>query len=166
MILPNNGNVILTAQQVDAIATDVAVRVVPTRNLPQGITALLAFDPGVDLDGNCARMDGRHRAGHALEVTRAVRDSTANGHEIKAGDVLGIVDDGIREVGDRRARRHRGGARGGRRGPGAGHRLPRRRRTAADADALVERLRERSPQTEFEVHDGGQEHYSYVLSLE
>jgi dihydroxyacetone kinase-like predicted kinase len=99
-------------------------------------------------------------------VTRAVRDSSAGGREIKAGDVLGILDDEIREVGadengvieavlgsvdqaPELVTVYRGGD-----------------VTSADADVLVERLRARFPKTEFEVHDGGQEHYSYVLSLE
>jgi DAK2 domain fusion protein YloV len=166
ILLPNNGNVILTAEQVDGLIDDCEVRVVPTRNLPQGISALLALEPDSSLDANCARMTAAIEHVHALEVTRAIRDSTANGHEIKAGDVLGILDDEIREVGGdessvieavlgsaEQAQElvtvYRGGD-----------------ATAADADTLVAALRARFPQTEFEVHDGGQEHYSYVLSLE
>ena len=52
ILLPNNGNVILTAEQVDPLADGCEVRVVPTRNLPQGISALLAFDPAASLDEN------------------------------------------------------------------------------------------------------------------
>ncbi len=138
----------------------------PTRNLPQGITALLALEPDSPLDANASRMTAAIEHVHALEVTRAVRDSTANGHDIKEGDVLGIFDDEIREVGQDEpgvieavlgsveqapelVTVYRGGD-----------------VTAADADALVERMRARFPNTEFELHDGGQEHYSYVLSLE
>jgi uncharacterized protein len=166
VLLPNNANVILTAEQVDGLVDDVDVTVVPTRNLPQGISALLALEPDSALDANRARMEAAIGHVRALEVTRAVRASTANGYDIKEGDVLGILDDEIREVGDdehqvieallRAAGEapelvtvYRGGA-----------------ASAADADQLVEALRAEFPTTEFEVHDGGQEHYSYVLSLE
>jgi DAK2 domain fusion protein YloV len=166
VLLPNNGNVILTAQQVDGLVDDVMVRVVPTRNLPQGISALLALEPDGALDANCSRMAGAIEHVHALEVTRAVRDSSVNGHDISEGDVLGILDDEITEVGgDERGvieRVLRGVAeppelvtvyRGG-------------EVDEADAEGLVAALREGFPSTEFELHVGGQEHYSYVLSLE
>ncbi|MGH7722379.1 MAG: DAK2 domain-containing protein [Candidatus Dormibacteria bacterium] len=166
ILLPNNGNVILTAEQVDSLIEDCEVRVVPTRNLPQGISALLALEPDSPIDANCSRMTAAIQHVHALEVTRAVRASTANGRHIEEGDVLGILDDEIREVGgdpsevieavlgsvDRPPELvtvYRGGD-----------------VTSADADALVASLRDTFPQTEFELHDGGQEHYSYVLSLE
>jgi uncharacterized protein len=166
ILLPNNGNVILTAEQVDGLIDDCEVRVVPTRNLPQGISALLALEPDAALDANQSRMTAAIEHVHALEVTRAVRDSTSHGRDIKEGDVLGILDDEIREVGTDETgvieavlgsveqppelvTAYRGGD-----------------VTAADADALVTALRERFPKTEFELHDGGQEHYSYVLSLE
>ncbi len=166
VLLPNNANVILTAEQVDGLIDDVDVTVVPTRNLPQGISALLALEPDSTVDVNSARMTAAIAHVHALEVTRAVRDSTAAGREIREGDVLGILDDEIRAVGAdetsviaevlREADEpvelvtvYRGGD-----------------ASAADAEALVEALRAEFGQTEFELHDGGQEHYAYVLSLE
>jgi uncharacterized protein len=166
VLLPNNGNVILTAEQVDGLVDDVNVGVVPTRNLPQGISALLALEPDAGLDANCSRMAAAIEHVHALEVTRAVRNSTAGGRRIKAGDVLGILDDEITEVGaDERsvieAVLHREAKapelvtayRGG-------------NIDAAAAEALVDGLRSAFPATEFELHAGGQEHYAYVLSLE
>ncbi len=99
VLLPNNSNVILTAEQVDGLVDDVEVRVVPTRNLPQGITALLALEPDAGVEANSSRMAAAVEDVHALEVTRAVRSSTAGGRRIKAGDVLGILDDEIAEVG-------------------------------------------------------------------
>jgi DAK2 domain fusion protein YloV len=166
VLLPNNGNVILTAEQVDGLVEECEVRVVPTRNLPQGISALLALEPDAGLEANVERMTAAIEHVHALEVTRAVRDSASNGHHIKAGDVLGILDDEIREVGSDEA-----GVIGAVLGSAdAPPELVTVYRggdvTAADADALAAGLRERFTQTAFEVHDGGQEHYSYVLSLE
>ncbi|MDQ2960032.1 MAG: DAK2 domain-containing protein [Candidatus Dormibacteraeota bacterium] len=166
ILLPNNRNVILTAQQVDGLVDDVAVRVVPTQNLPQGISALLALDPDASLDTNAERMEHAIGHVHALEVTRAVRDSNVNSQDIKEGDVLGILDDEIVEVGDDEGAViaavlesaedkpelvtvYRGGV-----------------VTDAAAQELVGALQTRFVDIEFELHDGGQEHYTYVLSLE
>ena len=101
ILLPNNGNVILTAEQVDPLAEGCEVRVVPTRNLPQGISALLAFDPAASLDENAKRMLAAIATVRAVEVTHAVRDTSVNGHDIKTRRC------------DRRGRRrdHRGGQR-------------------------------------------------------
>jgi dihydroxyacetone kinase-like predicted kinase len=166
VLLPNNGNVILTAEQVNGLVDDVEVGVVPTRNLPQGISALLALEPESGLAANCARMTGAIEHVHALEVTRAVRDSAANGQGIKAGDVLGILDDEITEVGAD----ERGVIEAVLRAVEPAPELVTVYRggdvTSTDADELVVGLRSDFPGIEFELHDGGQEHYSYVLSLE
>ena len=166
VLLPNNKNVILTAQQVDGLIDDVEVRVVPTRNLPQGVSALLALEPEAGLDANCTRMAGAIENVHAVEVTRAVRDSSVNGHDIREGDVLGILDDQISVVGQEE-RAVIDSVLGDL--PAAPELVTVYRGedvAAADAEALVAGLRERFPSTEFEVHEGGQEHYSYILSLE
>jgi fatty acid kinase len=166
VLLPNNGNVILTAQQVDALAGDIAVRVVPTKSLPQGIAALLAYDAAAGLDENCTRMEDAMRGVRGVEVTRAVRDSTSNGREIRTGDVIAIVDDEITEVGTEYLPVIDGVI---------GHApvqpelvtVYRGEEVGADeAEELVGALRERHPSVEFELHEGGQEHYPYVLSLE
>jgi uncharacterized protein len=166
ILLPNNGNVILTAEQVNPLAEGCEVRVVPSRNLPQGISALLAFDPTATLDENCERMLAAIATVRAVEVTHAVRDTSVNGLTIKVGDVIAVVDDEITQVGNdyltvieavlasqesalELVTVYRGDE-----------------VTAADADALVGTLRETHAGTEFELHVGGQEHYPYVLSLE
>jgi dihydroxyacetone kinase-like predicted kinase len=166
ILLPNNSNVILTAEQVNALAGGSDVRVLPTRSLPQGISALLAFDPAADIDSNVERMQAAMQAVRGVEITRAVRDSSADGKEIKTGDVIGIVDGKITEVGleylpviegviDAQPQApelvtvYRGGE-----------------VTEPEAEALLGALRQRHPKTEFELHVGGQDHYPYVLSLE
>jgi len=166
IILPNNGNVILTAQHVDALAGEVTVRVVPTRTLPQGITALLALDPGGDLASNCSRMEEAIAGVTTVEVTHAVRDSTADGQEIRAGDVIAVVDDRITQVGTDHLTVVEAVLEDAPREPelvtvyrGAGV-------DAEQAEALVGALRRKHPDVEFEVHDGGQDHYPYILSLE
>jgi dihydroxyacetone kinase-like predicted kinase len=166
ILLPNNGNVILTAEQVDPLADDCEVRVVPTRNLPQGISALLAFDPTASLAENAERMLAAIATVRAVEVTHAVRDTTVNGHDIKVGDVIAVVNDEITEVGDDylgvidavlTAEEHAPELVTVYRGDDV---------SAADADTLVETLRAKHAGVEFEVQTGGQEHYPYVLSLE
>src|ERR1700730_1189034 len=99
ILVPNNGNVILTAEQVNPLAVGCEVRVVPTRNLPQGISALLAFDPSASLDENAERMLAAIATVRAVEVTHAVRDTSVNGHDIKLGDVIAVVGEEITEVG-------------------------------------------------------------------
>jgi hypothetical protein len=166
VMLPNNSNVILTAQQVDGLVDDVEVRVVPTRNLPQGITALLALEPDAGLDANSSRMAAAVEDVHALEVTRAVRNSTAGGRRIRAGDVLGILDDDIAEVGADERSVIEAVLRGLEMVPELVTVYRGGNVDEASAQALVEGLRATFPATEFELHAGGQEHYSYVLSLE
>jgi DAK2 domain fusion protein YloV len=166
IILPNNGNVIMTALQVDDLASDVAVRVVPTRSLPQGITALLALDPGGDLATNCARMEEAIAGVVTVEITRAVRDSTADGHDIHAGDVIAVVDDRITQVGEDILPVVEAVLDDAGREPEL---ITVYRGAEIDEEAaeqFVDALRRRHPDVEFEVHDGGQEHYPYILSLE
>ena len=166
ILLPNNGNVILTAEQVDPLAEGCEVRVVPTRNLPQGISALLAFDPTASLEENVERMQVAVAAVRAVEVTHAVRDSSVNGHDIKLGDVIAVVDDVITQVGDEylgvidavlKAQTEKPELVTVYRGDEV---------SEADAESLVEALRRSNPAVEFELQAGGQEHYPYVLSLE
>lgn len=166
IILPNNKNVILTAQQVHQLAGDIDVRVVPSRNLPQGISALLALDPSSDVESNCRRMEEALTAVHSLEVTRAVRASSANGRDIKTGDVIALYDGKIVAAGSEDLaviEEVLGGADASPelitvyRGAGV---------DASAAQALVDSLQRTHPGTEFELHEGGQEHYPYILSLE
>ncbi len=166
VILPNNGNVIMTAEQVQHLAEGIDVRVAPSRNVPQGISAMLAIDPGVDGTVNARRMTEAMPRVSAVEVTRAVRDSTANGLHIGAGDVIALVDDEIVQAGDDEA--------------GVIEAVLRNQETPpelvtvywgaqvdeAAAAAVVDRLRHGFPETDFELHRGGQDHYPYILSLE
>ncbi|HEX6539564.1 MAG TPA: DAK2 domain-containing protein [Candidatus Dormibacteraeota bacterium] len=166
VMLPNNANVILTAEQVNSLADGHDVTVVPTSNLPQGISALLAFDPTADLETNRRHMLSAIEKVQAVEVTRAVRDSLADGKEIKEGDVIAVVDGRIAGVGSdyasvvEAAMRERSGEPELvtlYRGDGV---------SGDEAEALVEELRRTHPSTEFEIQRGGQEHYPFVLSLE
>jgi fatty acid kinase len=99
LVLPNNGNVIMTAQQV-AELTRKRVRVVPTRSLPQGIAALFAFDFSADLEANANAMSHALKQVQTIEVTRAVRASEVDGLKIAENDVIGLLNDRIVEKGD------------------------------------------------------------------
>lgn len=102
IVLPNNGNVVLTAQQAADMATK-QVRVVPTKSIPQGIAALAAFTFGADLDTNAADMTEAATAARTGEVTRAVRAATIGGVAVKAGQVIGLMDDVLTVSGTDRA---------------------------------------------------------------
>ncbi len=166
ILLPNNGNVILTAEQVDPLAEGCEVRVVPTRNLPQGISALLAFDPAASLAENAERMLAAIATVRAVEVTHAVRDTTVNGHDIKAGDVIAVVDDEITEVGDDYLSVIDAVLSSQETAPELVTVYRGEDVSDADAGKLVETLRSTHSGVEFEIQTGGQEHYPYVLSLE
>ncbi|MCR5610074.1 MAG: DAK2 domain-containing protein [Lachnospiraceae bacterium] len=98
-ILPNNGNIILTAQQAKSIVEDKNILVVPTKNVPQGITSLITFIPDMSAEENLDAMTeaiGNVKSG---QVTYAVRDTNMDGKEIKQGDIMGIGDKVIQSVG-------------------------------------------------------------------
>jgi len=90
-LLPNNGNVILTARQA-AEMSGRSVTVIPTRSIPQGLAALLAFNEAETAERNEERMRGAAESVRSGEVTLAVRDSTIGGLSIREGDYIGIMD--------------------------------------------------------------------------
>ena len=99
LILPDNGNIVMAAQSA-AGAAGIPARVVPAKSVPQGFSAMFAFDPDGDIDDNVASMSDMLAQVHDGEVTHAVRDSAAaDGTPIHSGDVIGIADNEIRVVG-------------------------------------------------------------------
>jgi len=97
IILPNNKNIILTAEQTKQL-TKKNVIVLPTKTIPQGITALLAFNPISSIEENEQNMNQSIKNVISGEVTYAVRDSKWNGTYIREGDILGIVDGKLTEI--------------------------------------------------------------------
>ena len=91
VVLPNNGNVILTAEQAAGMSPR-HVAVVPSTSIPVGLAAMVAFDPGSDAVGNARAMQDAIAGVHSAEVTRAVRDSELDGVEVRKGQAMGIVD--------------------------------------------------------------------------
>jgi DAK2 domain fusion protein YloV len=104
LVLPNNPNVKLAAQQAAALVPDKRVTVVPTRNAAEGIAALLGMDPAKGADENAAVMLAAARAIQSLQVTDAVRDARIGGKKVKKGQTIVLdPDDGLMAVGgDRR----------------------------------------------------------------
>lgn len=98
IILPNNKNIILTAEQVDELV-DIPVTVIPTRTIPQGLSALLGFQSDADPDENKQNMIEAYQGVRSGEITYAIRDSKVNGHDISKGDFLGILEGKIDAVG-------------------------------------------------------------------
>jgi DAK2 domain fusion protein YloV len=166
VILPNNSNVIMTAEQT-AKLTEKEVLVVPTRSMQAGLTAAVAYDkrgPGAD---NVREMRAAIASLVTAEVTRAVRDSLVDGVQIKAQDFIGLVDERVviashelEPVVEEVAARLLNGGR---------EVLTALLGDDPNADRLtktVDRLRARYPGVEIDVHQGGQPFYPLLLSAE
>ncbi len=166
LLLPDNSNVILTAQQVPQL-TRKRVAVIPARNLPQGIAAVLAFDFRAPLEQNARAMAAALERVQAIEVTHAVRDSAVDGLAIHRGDVIGLLNDKVVAAGGTPAEI-------------VGRVLARldlsRFATltvytgesvdAREGHALAKDLRDRFPGLEVDLHEGRQAHYPYVIAVE
>lgn len=98
-ILPNNKNIILAATQAQSLVEDKNVVIIPTTTVPQGISAIIGFDPDADAEENEENMKDIIECVKTGEVTYAVRDTSINGITIKVDDIMGIDDDGIKKVG-------------------------------------------------------------------
>lgn len=99
IILPNNKNIILVAEQVRKLLGVSKVSFVPTTNMAQGLAALLHFDPERGLEENTAVMGREAREAVSGSITAAVRDSVVHGMPVKKGEYLGILNDRIVCVG-------------------------------------------------------------------
>ena len=169
IILPNNKNIVLTAQQAAEMARvqGFDVRVVPTVTVPQGINALLALNPQGDLDAVAEAMDTRRHDISTAEVTTATRSVEIDGVVAKAGQIIGLIDGDLVHAGDdldsvviELAEQMQVGERELITlyyGNGV---------SAEQAEALAGQLRARYTDQEVEVILGGQPHYHYILSAE
>lgn len=92
IVLPNNKNIILTASQIKEL-TSKEVEVIPSRTLPQGITALLSFNYENSLPENIQCMSEAIKSVKSVEITTAARSTQVNGIKIKEGQAIGIIDD-------------------------------------------------------------------------
>ena len=98
-ILPNNKNIILAAEQARDLTEDKKIVVLPTKTIPQGISAMIGYMPEASVDENAENMKDAYQDIASGQVTYAVRDTSIDGKEIHNGDIMGINDDGIAAVG-------------------------------------------------------------------
>jgi DAK2 domain fusion protein YloV len=164
VVLPNNGNVIMSAEQAAANAAK-AVRVVTTRSIQAGLAALVSFDPALTAADNAAAMQETLHGVVTGAVTIASRDVQLNGVDVKAGKWLGLAegeavaggetfDDAARAVLDALLSEPRGVLT-----LLAGEQAP-------ALDGVIEHVRATHPDLELDVHDGGQPHYPLLLAAE
>lgn len=95
ILLPNNSNIVLAAQQAADVMEDYNVHVIPTKTIPQGLSACIMFNPDVEFDINLAEMNDAIALVKTGQVTYAIKDTTFEGMEIKAGDYMGIKEKDI-----------------------------------------------------------------------
>lgn len=98
-ILPNNKNIVLAANQAKDLTKDKDIIVIPTKTVPQGITAIINYMPEEDVDTNMETMLEEIKNVKTGQVTYAVRDTHIDDKEIHEGDIMGIGDAGILSVG-------------------------------------------------------------------
>jgi DAK2 domain fusion protein YloV len=166
-ILPNNGNIILAAEQAKQLTEDKNIFVIPSKTVPQGITAVINFVFDKSPEENSVRMTEEMKKVKSGQVTYAVRDTSIDGKEIKQGNIMGIGDKTILAVGDAISDTtlelikcladdnselislYYG-----------------EEISEEDANALADEVMEAYPNLDVEVHYGGQPIYYYVLSVE
>ena len=166
-IFPNNKNIVLAANQARDLTEDKEIVVVPTKTIPQGITALISFQPDMTGEENLEGMMEAVSMVKTGQVTYAVRDTRLDEKDIHEGDIMGIGDHGILAV-------------------GKGREAVAKEMVAAmvdedsevisiyygaetseeDANKLAEELEEAYPDCEVEVNMGGQPIYYYIISVE
>lgn len=166
-ILPNNKNIILAANQAASLIEHKAVIVIPTKTIPQGITALVNYIPEKDAKDNEQRMLEEIQNVKTGQVTYAVRDTLIEDKEIRQGDYMGIGDSSILSVGKDREEVVRDMV----------SQLVDEESAIisiyygedvkeAEAQEFASYLEETYPDCEVEVHSGGQPIYYYVISVE
>lgn len=98
-VLPNNGNIIMAAQQAKQICKDKNIVVIPTKTVTQGIAAVINYVPAMTIEENEEHMKEAIALVGTAEITHAIRDTMIDGREIKVGDYMSIGDDGLLAVG-------------------------------------------------------------------
>ena len=166
IVMPNNGNIIMAAKQA-AEVSDIPVGIVPTKTISQGLTAMLSFDPDDSLADNIANMTDALDTVVSGEVTKANRDTTINDIAIHQGDFLGIVDGDIKVAASDLI-------------VAASSMIEKmldedseiitvmygRDSNKNEAQRLVDELKKKHDDLEFELHDGGQPVYNFLISVE
>lgn len=166
-ILPNNGNIVMAARQVKDVVQDRQVHVIPSKSIPQGISALLNFNSDGEAEGNIQTMERGLSSVRSGEVTYAVRDSQYGDLTISDGDILGLIEDvivttgkSLFEVAQSTLERMEWKT----------HDLVTifygEETKLEEVERLQDWLREENPSIEVEVHPGRQPLYYYIFGVE
>ena len=166
LVLPNNPNIIPTAHQAAGLSST-HLRVVETRNIPQGVAAMLAYNPEMDDAANAAAMQGATASVRAGEVVTAVRDATVDGKAVRAGEVMGTLEGDLVVSGPQRQEVL---------GALIQHAAPEEGSlitlywggdtTEAEAEEAALHLQGLCPGVDVELVHGGQPYYHYLVSIE
>ena len=166
-VLPNNKNIILAANQAESLVEDKNLIVIPSKTIPQGISAMIGFIEESDLEENKESMIDSMSYVKTGEVTYAVRDTVIDDKEIREGNIMGIGDEGMLAVGEdiadttvemiKEMQDEDSEIVSVYFGEGV---------TSEDAKALSEKITEALPDLEVEVYPGGQPVYYYIVSVE
>ncbi|MDW8292989.1 MAG: DAK2 domain-containing protein [Anaerolineae bacterium] len=166
IVLPNNGNIIMTAEQA-ARMSEVSVHVLPTKTIPQGVAAALAFNAALPVEALLETMRAPIAQVTTVEITKATRTVTLNGVNAQEGQYIGLVDDALRTAGDdivevTLAALHSAGAAHAElitlyHGNGL---------EAAAVEAIAERVRAAFPRAQVDLVAGDQPHYYFIIGVE
>ena len=166
-IFPNNKNIILAANQARDLTEDKEIIVVPTKTIPQGISAMISFVPEKDGEENLASMTDAISRVKTGQVTYAVRDTRIDDKEIHEGDIMGIGDAGILAVGKERLQVAE---------DMVAEMIDEESEIISvyygediseeEAEDLSNKLSEKYPDCEVELNQGGQPIYYYLISVE
>lgn len=166
-IFPNNKNIILAANQARDLTEDKEIIVVPTKTIPQGISAMISFVPEKGGEENLASMTDAISRVKTGQITYAVRDTRIDDKEIHEGDIMGISDAGILAVGRDRLQVAE---------EMVAEMVDEESEIISvyygedvseeDAEALSDSLTEKYPECEVELNQGGQPIYYYLISVE
>ncbi len=164
-VLPNNKNIYMVAEQAAKLIKDKKVLIVPSKSVPQGISAMIAYNPDASVEQNFADMEQALENVTSMSITGAVRSTTVEGEKITDGQMLGLVNGSIDCVADDTADCLR--------------KLSEKMADAsyvmvfcgegvgeADASFAEETIRAAAPMAEVAVMHGGQPLYPYVISVE
>lgn len=166
-VFPNNSNIIMAADQAAQIVSDKNVLVVPTRSVPQGISAAVAFMPDDSADANLENMKAAAQSVRTGQVTYAVRDTTLDGAEIHEGDIMGLMDGKISSIGQSVQEVSIDLLRGMVDDDSELITVFYGKDTSEDdANELAGKLGEIFPDCDIELHMGGQPLYYYLFSVE
>ena len=165
-VFPNNKNIILAAEQAKSLVENKKIHVIPTKNIPQGFAAALAFNPELPVDENKANMIHALDSVTVGQVTYAVRNTKLYGFDLKIGDVMGLDNKKILAKGDDVSQVTIELIEKLRNGEEIITLYYGQDVTEEDAMKLQQAIMEKYPDCDVEVHYGGQPIYYYYIALE